>query len=271
MCREKPDRPTPLQELAIEDMIREERQRLEREIKAQEEAVRCLARLSETARVQENVLLKLRNLPEGHPCLEKNVRAARTAKHSLQAKLWNSAIALKNLEDDMLDETLEQLKTSALYLEKQKAALCELENAQFALDSWEDLFLLFMEDRRRRREKWMEDQFYERERADILQKLAACRSFCTSLAAKAKEALDAAAPPAAGAERGSFGCREKEAEFEEELYWYGQTLLFIENRLYEAAKALGEQQHATAMLKMLGAREDEATGMERRSGEIPGL
>ncbi len=269
MCREKPSGPTPLQEMVIEDMIREEKQRLQREMRAQNEANRCLDRLNKTALVQETFLLKTWNLPEGHLCLEKNIRAVRTAEHSLQAKLWSSAIALKNLEDDMLEETLDQLKISALRLEKKKEALCELEQAQFALDAWEDLFLLFVQDRSRRRESWMEDRFYYKVREDISKKLAACHRFSKSLAVEARDALVSAAD-LAGIENRNFSYRE-EAEFEEELLWYGQTLLFIENRLYEVAKAMEEQRHAKAMLKMLGVREVTGTSMGTPSGKIPAL
>lgn len=106
---------------------------------------------------------------------------------------------------------------------KQKRREADPDEALFALESWDGLFLLFMADRERRRSEWMDPAFYEAERADLKAKLRPCESLISGIKEEMFALLEKAGVTAPAEET-------KAAWFEEDLYWYAAAVLFLSCR-----------------------------------------
>lgn len=107
---------------------------------------------------------------------------------NLDERLRNAQFELKGIENKMLDGTRAQLRKRALQMEEAKNLCSRMEQAVLSVESWEKLFLMFMEDMEIRRQTGMDDTFYLMEREDIRRKLQTCFEFsdiiCQSLEEK---------------------------------------------------------------------------------------
>lgn len=104
---------------------------------------------------------------------------------NLDERLRDAQFELKGIENKMLDGTRAQLRKRALQMEEAKNLCSRMEQAVLSVESWEKLFLMFMEDMEIRRQSGMDDTFYLMEREDIRRKLQTCFEFsdviCQSL------------------------------------------------------------------------------------------
>ncbi|MCB6609688.1 hypothetical protein V3C10_11825 [[Clostridium] symbiosum] len=104
---------------------------------------------------------------------------------NLDERLRDAQFELKGIENKMLDGTRAQLRKRAMQMEEAKNLCTRMEQAVLSVESWEKLFLMFMEDMEIRRRSGMDDTFYLMEREDIRRKLQTCFEFsdviCQSL------------------------------------------------------------------------------------------
>lgn len=108
---------------------------------------------------------------------------------NLRKQLWETQIELKGLENKMLDGTRAQIRKWAVQMEEMKQLRERMEQALLSLESWETLYLMFMEDMDIRRHSGMDEQFYQMELQDIKQKMNTCNEFYDRIVEPIKEEL----------------------------------------------------------------------------------
>lgn len=108
---------------------------------------------------------------------------------NLDERLREVQFLLKGIENKMLDGTRSQLRKRALQMEEAKNLCSRMEQAILSVESWEKLFLMFMEDMEIRRRSGMDDTFYMMEREDIRRKLQTCFEFSDIICQSLREML----------------------------------------------------------------------------------
>lgn len=108
---------------------------------------------------------------------------------NLDERLREAQFLLKGIENKMLGGTRSQLRKRALQMEEAKNLCSRMEQAILSVESWEKLFLMFMEDMEIRRRSGMDDAFYRMEREDIRRKLQTCFEFSDVICQSLREML----------------------------------------------------------------------------------
>lgn len=108
----------------------------------------------------------------------------------LEERLQEAQFVLKGLENKMLEGTRTQLRKRAIQMEETKNLCGRMEKAVLSIESWEKLYLMFMEDMEIRRQSGMDDTFYQLEREDIRRKLHTCYEFSEVVRKEVEEKLE---------------------------------------------------------------------------------
>lgn len=109
---------------------------------------------------------------------------------NLDERLRKAQFELKGIENKMLDGTRAQLRKRALQMEETKNLCNRMEKAVLSIESWEKLYLMFMQDMEIRRQSGMDDTFYKLEREDIRRKLHTCFEFTDIICKELEEKLE---------------------------------------------------------------------------------
>lgn len=107
----------------------------------------------------------------------------------LKDQIRECEFEMQHLENKMYDCTRPQLRKFSARLEEEKKRFQSLEQAKRAVDFWEKLYQMFWKDWERRRESWMDERFYQKERQDIRKKMESCAAFTAPIVETVKQRL----------------------------------------------------------------------------------
>ncbi len=152
---------------------------------------------------------------------------------NLRERLWKLQLELKCLENKMLDGTRAQLRKWSAQMEEMNHLRERMEQALLSVESWEKLYLMFMDDMDIRRCSGMDERFYQMELQDIRQKLNTCREFYETVAKGIEASLLLRDQEFLGSEKsGSLS-----EEIITEIRRYAVGILFLEDHLYKRGEA----------------------------------
>ena len=166
----------------------------------------------------------------------------------LQSRLKEAQFELKWIENQMYDCAGGQRRKLSAKLKAGKERCMDLEQAQYAVEQWEILYLMFIKDLERRRDSWMDERFYEMERKDIRAKMARCAPYCDLISKMVASHLRSLNQTICGSSE------EISDEIVEEIEHYSVGILFLEYHLYNCRLAAASMDAAAHELDRLKER-----------------
>ena len=196
---------------------------------------------------------------------------------NLREQLWELQVELKCLENKMLDGTRAQLRKWSIRMEEIRQ-LCErIEQALLSIESWEKMYLMFMDDMDIRRSFGMDERFYQMELQDIRQKMNTCSEFYETVRKEIEAAILLRNQEFGELECGKqefekresekpeFGAPDSAASLPEEIVTeirrYAIGTLFLEDHVYKRGKAEEKRNLAERTLERM---EEECENDKRR-------
>lgn len=162
----------------------------------------------------------------------------RKVQINLREQLWGCRVELQWLENKMRDGTRPQLRKWSQQMEQLKECQTNLEKAILAVESWEKIYLMYMDDMDIRRESGMDEQFYRMECQDIGRKMSPCQEFYRKITDSIENAIllyNQALMRNVPGDKEALDTLPEEMKLE--IEFYAIAVLFLEEHIYKQREA----------------------------------